>query len=385
MERSWLGLEAIQQPEYSSKEDLASALSTLSDVPELISMQECESLKSKLSACSSGASLLLIIGDCAEAYSDCTSSILKKKLKSYSDFLHCLQSSSNKPITLLGRIAGQFCKPRSEAHETINGGNTHTELVPAYKGDLVNSPDPQQRAPDPRRLVQGYYHAAALTNYIRISGLELYTAHEALHLQYENALTRSVEDYGFLNTSAHFVWLGERTRRLGNAHVEYLSRICNPIGVKVGPGVNTEELIQIVTKINPDRETGKVVLITRIGAKMCREEIRRILEDMRACTVPVVWIVDPMHGNTYKTQNGFKTRNYIDIVKECNDTIEVFKEMGVVLAGIMLEASYTQVTEVVGGGITPEVLGIYYTSLCDPRLNYVQAIELLSQVGQKFK
>lgn len=384
MERTWLNLEAIQQPEYDSFEDLSSFLHILSNAPELVSLNECEELMRELSECSIGSHLALIIGDCAESFSDCTSEILRRKAKSYSEYSACFQSATGKPLILLGRLAGQFTKPRSEAFEIIHQGNSDPVKVLSYKGDLVNSINPLERTPDPKRLTQGYYHSAATLNYLRAFRVGIYTAHEALHIKYEDALTRSV-DSGFYNAGAHFVWVGEKTRKLGNAHIEYLSKIRNPVGVKVGPNVNTAELVEIIKKLSPGSEKGKVVLILRLGAQKCRSELCRIFAELGECAAQVIWLVDPMHGNTYKAANGYKTRNYSDIFEECATTIEVFQQSPYKISGLMLEASYTEVTEVVGQGITLNDLPNCYSSLCDPRLNYSQTLQILTEVGNLLK
>ena len=283
---------------------------------------------------------------------------------------------------LVPRIAGQFSKPRTEPFETINGTR-----VCSYKGDLINGAEPENREPDPNRMLMGYFNSVAVMNYIRQYCLaenhEIFTSHEAMHLSYEAALTRSKGNKNY-NLSAHMVWLGERTRKLGYAHTYYLSQIDNPVGVKIGPGVNLDELIQIITLLNPKQENGKLILIPRFGVAGIKQELPRVIEAVQNSGIPHIWVLDPMHGNTYKSQTGFKTRNYSDVLQECLDGIEVLEQHNAHLGGIHIEASYEIVTECVGGecGITEDQLHQHYTTLCDPRLNRSQAIELLTSVGR---
>jgi 3-deoxy-7-phosphoheptulonate synthase len=380
MQRSWLNLEAIQQPNYASESDLSQVLSTLSEVPALISIKELQLLKDQIHSSALGTSLILQIGDCAEAFSDSTAKILETKLKAYSEYASILHHATNKPTLTIGRIAGQFTKPRSEPYEVINDCKIKIGKVLSYKGDLVNSINPSLRDPDPQRLLQGYYNSAVITNFIRLQDTWIYTSHEALHMKYENALTREYNDK-YVNVGSHLLWIGERTRKYESAHVEYLSQIINPIGIKLGPNADLEELLKIIAKLNPSNENGKIVLITRLGAKKYRQELPRIVDAVKASGYKLAWIVDPMHGNTYKCGSGIKTRNYEDILDETLGTIEILKSSGEVPAGLHLEASYTDVTEVIGLGVAEEDLNTNYCTLCDPRLNYTQTISLLNQAA----
>ena len=384
MNRLWLTLEAAQQPVYASLQKLSEKLSVLAQLPALIKISELHNLKSKIASASKGDKLILNIGDCAEPFSDCKDSILSQKIKSYSDYSEKLKNISGKSVVLIGRIAGQYTKPRSEPYELVNQGIGHLEKIQIYRGDLVNTFDYSEREPDPNKLIEGYYKSATISNYIRLSGIELFTSHEALHINYENALTRAFNNK-FINFGAHFLWLGQRTRKLGNAHVEYLSNIENPIGIKIGNNTNITELLAIIEKINPNNEEGKIVLIPRLGVSLYKSQLPKIIEPVKNSQKSVAWIIDPMHGNTYKTKSGFKTRNFADIFEETLGSIQILKEFEEIPAGVHLESSYDNVTEVIGLGVDEENLSSNYTSLCDPRLNYYQTLDLLSKISLALK
>lgn len=381
MQRPWLSLPSVQQPDYQSFESLQKASNFLCEVPGLITQQELQSLKSHLASAAEGSSFILQIGDCAESFSDCTHSLLTNKITQYNSYANHLQNSLNKPIVLIGRIAGQFCKPRSDPYETINGSKNHIGQILSYKGDMVNSISQDDREPDPERLVKGYFLSAAVHNFIRANQMTMFTSHEALHMIYENAMTKD-HDGKFVNFGAHFVWLGERTRKLGMAHAEYLAHIENPVGIKVGPNADLDELIEIVNKVNVQNQLGKVALIIRLGIKNYRSQLGAIVEKVKESGKKVVWMIDPLHGNTYKSSTGFKTRNFTTVVEETLGCIEIIRKNNEIVAGIHLEASFRDVTEVVGLGVSEEDLGNSYETLCDPRLNPKQTIALLSEIAQ---
>ncbi|OMJ70757.1 hypothetical protein SteCoe_31206 [Stentor coeruleus] len=379
MQRPWLSLPCVQQPDYQSSESLQRASNFLSEAPGLITYQEIQSLKSHLASSAEGSSFILQIGDCAEAFSDCTHNLLTSKISQYTAYANHLQQCLNKPIVLIGRIAGQFCKPRSEPYETING-----RQVLSYKGDMVNSISLDNREPDPERLIKSYFLSATVHNFIRANEPSMFTSHEALHMIYENSMTK-YHDGKFMNFGAHFVWLGERTRKLGQAHAEYLSHIDNPVGIKVGPNADLNELIEIINKVNIQNQLGKVALIIRLGIKNYKSQLGMIIDKVKESGKKVVWMIDPLHGNTYKSSTGFKTRDFTTVVEETLGCIEIIRKNNEIVAGLHLEVSFRDVTEVVGLGVCDEDLGNCYETLCDPRLNPKQTIALLSEVAVALK
>jgi 3-deoxy-7-phosphoheptulonate synthase len=254
--------------------------------------------------------------------------------------------------------------------------------VESYKGDLVNSIELDKRTPDCQRMLTAYFNAAVTMNFIRASGVNMFTSHEALHIKYEDSLTRQL-DSQIINVGAHLLWLGERTRKLKNAHVEYLSHINNPIGIKIGPNANLAELLQITTKLNPLNEEGKIILILRLGNSNFRSQLPGIVHTIKDANLKVTWMVDPMHANTFKNEKGIKTRRFETLLEEIVESCKILTSLGEVPGGIHLESSYTDVTEVVGCGIEDEMLGNKYETLCDPRLNYRQTIELLERVARE--
>lgn len=377
MSRPWLSLPSLQQPEYEDQSQLSTVLNHLKTVSGLVNKEELAELKSLINDASQGTQFILQVGDCAEAYSDCTPEIINEKLRVYNMYRDLISSIIGKPVVLLGRIAGQFTKPRSEPYETVNGVQ-----VASYKGDLVNSIDPNNRKPDPQRMVEGYNHAATVFSCIRNSGNKVFTSHEALHVLFEDSFTRDIEN-GYINASSHLLWLGERTRKLGSGHVELLSVISNPIGIKVGPNANLSDLVEILRKLNPANELGKVILILRVGVPNLRAQLPNIVETVNREGIKVAWIVDPMHANTYKTSNGFKSRKVETLVEEVLLVSEILKECGENLAGVHLESAFKDVTECVGLGIEESNLPDKYETLCDPRLNVEQTQFLLRELGSK--
>lgn len=378
---TWKGLPAIQQPEYTDLQAVQAVTSQMKDLPPVVSTYEVDHLKLELAKVQSGEQLYLQVGDCAESFADCNSVVLEQKLHAYDIYRRVLEQYTQSPVVLIGRMAGQFAKPRSENYEMVDGTR-----VLAYRGDIVNSIDPSYREADPLRMLEGYYRSSATLNYIRQfyspCQSRLYVSHEALLLPYEESLTRKVEKRTY-NLGGHLIWLGERTRKLGSAHLTYLAECSNPVGIKVGPGTDLRELPEILRLINPRNESGKLVIIPRLGVNNVREKLPAIARCIKATNINHIWVSDPMHGNTYKTPEGFKTRRFDDILTEIALVSEVLQQEGLRLNGLHLEASWDNVTECVGGhaGIGHENLGEHYTSLCDPRLNFSQTCELLHKIA----
>lgn len=377
MNRPWLTLPSVQQAEYEDQEKLESVLTTIKGYPGFVSHAELNELKSLITEASNGGQFILQIGDCAEAYADCVPETIQQKLQVYNGYKLLIQDLIQKPVTLIARIAGQFSKPRSEAFETINGVQ-----VPSYRGDLINDVSPSNRKADPDRLVQGYQCISAVYTELNAFPSKIFTSHECLHIKFEDSLTRE-SPLGLLNVSGHFLWLGERTRKPGSGHVELMSSVSNPLGVKVGPNANLADLVSIIKKLNPSNEQGKIVLILRLGVNNIRAQLPNILQTIKQEALHVAYFVDPVHANTYKSSNGFKTRNLDTLVSEVITVLEVLRENSVQLAGLHLESAFKEVTECIGLGVEEEHLPSKYETLCDPRLNVVQTQFLLRELGNK--
>ncbi|CAG8368830.1 unnamed protein product [Penicillium salamii] len=377
---------------------------------------------------------LTIPGDCAELFDYCNQDMIEAKVKLLLQMSLVLIWGANKPVIRIARIAGQFAKPRSNPTEVINGVK-----MPSFRGDNINgfAADPQTRQPDPTRLVSAYFHSAATLNYLRASlssgladlhspldwglghvitpsikeqytktvsavkdalrfmrtvgidkdrGVEtadIFTSHEGLSLEYEQSLTRqlrhpSTAETGYYATSGHFLWIGDRTRQLDGAHVEFFRGIANPVGIKIGPSMAPDELVRLLDVVNPDREVGKVTLISRYGAAKIAGFLPAHIAAVQASGHLPVWQCDPMHGNTQSTPSGVKTRHFTDILSELKQALEIHRAAGSFLGGMHLELTGEAVTECVGGaaGLTEDGLGERYTTFCDPRLNEKQALEL---------
>ncbi|CAG8289500.1 unnamed protein product [Penicillium salamii] len=377
---------------------------------------------------------LTIPGDCAELFDYCNQDMIEAKVKLLLQMSLVLIWGANKPVIRIARIAGQFAKPRSNPTEVINGVK-----MPSFRGDNINgfAADPQTRQPDPTRLVSAYFHSAATLNYLRASlssgladlhspldwglghvitpsikeqytktvsavkdalrfmrtvgidkdrGVEtadIFTSHEGLSLEYEQSLTRqlrhpSTAETGYYATSGHFLWIGDRTRQLDGAHVEFFRGIANPVGIKIGPSMAPDELVRLLDVVNPDREVGKVTLISRYGAAKIADFLPAHIAAVQASGHLPVWQCDPMHGNTQSTPSGVKTRHFTDILSELKQALEIHRAAGSFLGGMHLELTGEAVTECVGGaaGLTEDGLGERYTTFCDPRLNEKQALEL---------
>jgi 3-deoxy-7-phosphoheptulonate synthase len=435
---SWNKKEIAQLPPYPDTEALQKAYLELKSLPPLITSWEIEALKDKLALAAEGKSFLLQGGDCAETFDSCTSAKLVNTLKVMLQMSFILIHEMGIPIVRVGRIAGQYAKPRSKDYEVVDG-----EKMLNYRGDLINSylPNVKARQPDPIRLLKAYEKAALSLNFLRAlsdegfadlqhpeqweldfmknnefyeeyeqmvntinkaikfmdaitpnqintsQSVDFYTSHEALNLYYESAQTRRVpRKQGWFNLTAHMVWLGNRTQQLDGAHVEYLKGIQNPIGIKVGPPFDIDNLLSLLDTINPAHEAGKIVLITRMGHDNVKKHLPSFIRAVKQNGHPVVWSCDPMHGNTYATGSNVKTRRFNDILKEIKETFKVHRSEGSNLGGVHLELTGDNVTECVGGanGLNEEGLGTNYETYCDPRLNYEQSLEMAFLVAKEW-
>ncbi len=427
---SWQAKPAAQQPNYPDAAALQVALDTLKRLPPLVTSWEVNKLKKEFAEAIEGKRFVLQGGDCAESFDDCRAEIITNRLKVLLQMSLVLTHGLKLRVTRVGRFAGQYAKPRSADTETRNG-----VTLPTYRGDVVNAPafTPEARIPDPARLVQAHTYSAMTINFVRglIDGgfadlhhpeywdldwvkhsplaagyqdrvdaigdalrfmetlagapisefqrVDFFTSHEALLLAAEAAHTRCVpRQEGYFNLSTHFPWIGMRTAALDGAHVEYCAGINNPVGVKVGPTMGADWVLALCEKLNPKREPGKLVLIHRMGATKIAAHLPALLAAVKASGHPVLWLADPMHGNTLSTGNGLKTRPFADIASELAQSFAIHKAAGTRLGGVHLELTGEDVTECVGGarGLTETDLERAYTSTVDPRLNYEQALEL---------
>ena len=432
---SWPQLPASQQPEWPDPEQLAAAIQGLRELPPLVFAGECDDLRNRLAAASRGDAFVLMGGDCAERFSGANADEIRAKLKTVLQMAVVLTYAASLPVIKIGRIAGQYAKPRSQALESVDG----VEL-PAFRGDIVNDLafTEQARTPDPARLVEAYHRAAATLNLVRaftqggyadlrqvhawntdfvrdsaageryeqlageidralsfmqaigsdpeeLHRVEFYAGHEALLLDYERPLTRIDSRTGLpYDVSAHFLWVGERTRQLDKAHIDFAARIRNPIGVKLGPTTTPEDAAAVIERLDPDAEPGRLTLITRMGAGRVRDTLPPLVEKVRATGRPVVWVCDPMHGNTFEAESGHKTRRFEDIVDEVKGFFDVHADLGTHQGGLHIELTGDEVTECVGGaeGLEEQHLPMRYETACDPRLNRAQSLELAFIVAE---
>ncbi len=439
---SWRNFSIKQQPTYQDKEELQKVEETLRAYPPLIFAGEARKLKEKLAAAGRGEAFLLQGGDCAESFSDFNSNSIKSLFKVMLQMNMVLMYSTGKPVVKVGRIAGQFAKPRSSDFEEMDGVK-----LPSYRGDIINKMEftEEARIPNPYNMIKAYNQSAATLNLLRAfsrGGLAdlnkvhqwnldfikdnplgqrydelsckidhamnfmaacgltsdtmpqlhqttLYTSHEALLLNYEEALTRRDTETGeWYDCSAHMLWIGDRTRDLTEAHIEYFRGIKNPIGCKVGPTMEEDELIELIDALNPENEEGRLNLIVRMGASKIKEYFPRLLKKVKDAGKNVVWTIDPMHGNVEKSSSGFKTRDFDNILSEVEQFFAIHKEMGTIGAGIHLEMTGNDVTECTGStscAITAEGLASRYHTQCDPRLNASQALELAFMLSDTIK
>ena len=435
---SWQTFPAVQQPQWPDTGALDNALKQISAFPPLVFAGEARSLQTALGQVASGNAFLLQAGDCAESFEEFSAVNIREKLRVILQMAVMLTYSMGVPVVKVGRIAGQFAKPRSNNTETIDG----VEL-PVFRGHMVNGPDAhaEARIPNPDRLVQAYHQAASTLNLVRaftkggfadlnrvhawnqefvaqsaegqryeqvaseieralafmracgidtetntaLHQVDVYTSHEALILGYEEALTRQDSlTGGWYDCSAHMLWIGERTRQLEGAHVEFLRGVGNPIGCKIGKTTDVDYVLSLCETLNPARIPGRLTLISRMGANDVEEALRPLLRAVRDAGHPVVWACDPMHGNTYSAPNGRKTRHLEDIIKEITGFVKAHRAEGTWPGGIHIELTGENVTECLGGseGLGNDDLDTRYETVCDPRLNARQSIDLAFRVAE---
>ncbi|APJ03620.1 3-deoxy-7-phosphoheptulonate synthase [Silvanigrella aquatica] len=390
---SWINYRLIQQPEYPNQSHLFESLHILNSAETLVTEEEILLNRHYISEAAKGNIFVLQAGDCAETFDSCQYGDVIQRVTHLQDLSEIIQNILKKPVVTIGRIAGQYAKPRSEEFEIQNGFE-----LPSYRGDIINNIEfkKNKRVPEPKRLLEAFENSKLTLNWIRkyfhenniaFKNSRFFTSHEALLLNYESCLTRKskISDNWF-NYGAHYLWLGERTRDLNSAHIEYLRGISNPIGIKIGPKSNAQELIDIIKILNPNHIPGKINLITRIGANKVCDVLTKIIVSVNKAKTPVTWSCDPMHGNSFKTQNGIKTRDFESIFKELMDTYSLHNELGSILAGIHLELTHLNVTECLGGqksNVTENNLLLNYQTYCDPRLNKEQSLELIHKFAKK--
>jgi len=434
---SWRERQALQQPTYTDADELEGVLGELHALPPLVTSREVLNLKQQLAEAQEGKRFLLQGGDCAEIFDDCTPEVISNRLKVLLQMSLVLVHGLRLPVVRVGRFAGQYAKPRSTDTETKDG-----VTLPSYRGDMVNGPEftPEARIPDPRRMIKAHARSAMTMNFIRaliddgfadlhhpeywnlgwvghspladeyqkmvagigdavrfmetLSGeslhnlrsVEFYTSHEALLLPYEEGVTRQVpRQAGWFNLGTHFPWIGMRTAAVDGAHAEYFRGIRNPIAIKVGPSVTPDQLLRVIDILNPNDEPGRLSLIHRMSASSIAEKLPPLLEALKRDGRRVLWICDPMHGNTESTSNGYKTRRFVNIRSELEQAFELHAAAGTRLGGVHLELTGEDVTECTGGArdITDIDLERAYRTTVDPRLNYEQALEIAMLIVRK--
>ncbi|MFG0258389.1 MAG: 3-deoxy-7-phosphoheptulonate synthase class II [Phycisphaerales bacterium JB043] len=443
---SWRARTGEHLVAYPEERVLREVCDTLRALPPLVTSWEIETLKHHIAQAQEGERFLLQGGDCAELLDECQPRRITNKLKILLQMSLVLVHGSKKPVIRVGRFAGQYAKPRSAPTESgILRDGSDAEL-PSYFGDLVNRAEfsREARVADPRLLLEGYKHAALTLNFIRaltaggfadlhhpeywdlsffehvdlpermrrqyeestarlaealrfmeaigeksvdeLTRVEFFTSHEGLNLEYESAQTRSVpRRTGLYDLSTHMPWIGERTRRIDGAHVEFFRGIENPVGVKLGPRVDPDDAIALARTLNPSNEAGKLLFIVRMGVEHVHGALPALIERVRESGVRVLWVCDPMHGNTTTTSSGHKTRNFDDIIEEIERSFDAHEEAGTYLGGVHFELTGEDVTECVGGasGVTEGDLDKAYQSRCDPRLNYAQSLELALRIAAR--
>ncbi len=431
-------LAAAQQPKWPDQGVLEKCVAELRSFPPLVFAGECDNLKALIAQAAEGGAFMLQGGDCAETFVGATADSIRNRIKTILQMAAVLQYGASLPVIKVGRMAGQFAKPRSNDLET-QGDLT----LPAYRGDAVNDLEftESARTPNPARLLRVYHTSAATLNLVRaftqggfadlrqvhewnkgfikdskigtryeamakeigraldfmrsagvdpapFKKVDFYSSHEALILAYEKALTRIDSRTGLAyDVSAHFVWVGERTRQIDGAHLDFAAKIRNPIGVKIGPKSTAEEVLQLIKILDPDNEPGRLTFITRIGAGKVREILPSIISAVTKSGAKVLWVCDPMHGNTYEAPSGYKTRKFDDVLDEVKGFFEVHKSLGTHPGGIHIELTGDDVTECVGGGeeISYDDLAMRYETACDPRLNHTQSLELAFLVAEMLR
>ena len=438
---SWKKKKALHQPNYIDKKKFDIAIKKMKKLPPLVFAGEVRSLKNELAKCVDGKGFLLQAGDCAESFAEFHPNYIRDTFRVIMQMAVVLSFASGVPVTKVGRLAGQFAKPRSSPIEEKDGVK-----LPSYLGDMINGIEfnENSRVPDPNRMLQAYNQAASTQNLLRafayggyadlstiqnwnldfvkkskqgsnfkivadriseclrfidacginnenvrqLSETSFYISHEALLLPYETAFTRVDSTTGdWYDVSAHMVWIGDRTRQLNGAHVEFCKGISNPIGIKVGPTSDKDELLKVIKTLNPENEKGKIVLIVRMGSKLIDDLLPPILEKIKSANVNVVWSCDPMHANIEKSKSGFKTRNFNNILNEVKSFFKLHKKSGTYAGGIHLEMTGQNVTECIGGlqKISDKDLSSRYHTHCDPRLNASQSLELAFTMANYLK
>ncbi|WP_149716127.1 class II 3-deoxy-7-phosphoheptulonate synthase [Campylobacter concisus] len=429
---SWREFNILQQPNYPDLKELKEVEEKLKSLPPLVFAGEARSLKEELAKVCNGEAFLLQGGDCAESFTNFNANNIRDMFKVLLQMAIVLTFAGGYPVVKVGRVAGQFAKPRSSDFEEVNGVK-----LPSYRGDIINGFefDEKARVPDPKRMIEAYYQSASTMNLLRafsrggladlhqvhkwnlgfvkkpeigekyakladeltktlsfmaacgitsantpvINQTAVYTSHEALLLPYEEALTRVDSLSGeWYDCSAHMLWIGERTRGINDAHVHFLSGVKNPIGVKIGPSAKAEDVVALANKLNPENEAGRLNVIIRMGADKIGENLPKILRELKREGLNIVYSIDPMHGNTVKTSNNYKTREFDKIISEVRSFFEIHKAEGTRAGGVHLEMTGQDVTECTGGALklTESSLEQRYETQCDPRLNADQALEL---------
>jgi 3-deoxy-7-phosphoheptulonate synthase len=424
-----------QRPAWPDAVTLRDVVDRLSALPPLVFAGECDALTERLAAVARGEAFLLQGGDCAETFADSTADAIRNKIKTLLQMAVVLTYGAQVPVVKIGRLAGQFAKPRSQDVETRDG-----VTLPAYRGDAVNGLEftAAARTPDPARLLQVYNTSAATLNLVRaftqggfadlrqvhawnqgfvrdntahqryelmardidralqfmhacgvdteeFRTVDLYSSHEALLIDYERPLTRIDSRTGTpYDVSAHFLWVGERTRAIGGAHIDFVAGIRNPLGVKLGPSATPDDAIALVERLDPQRQPGRLTFVTRMGAARVREVLPAIVEKVTASGALVGWVCDPMHGNTFEAEDGRKTRRFDDVIEEVRGFFEVHRALGTHPGGVHIELTGDDVTECLGGsGNIGELdLPMRYQTACDPRLNHQQSLELAFLVAE---
>ena len=434
--RSWRGLPIQQQPVYDDPAEVEAALSCVRSLPPLVHHGEVDRLRARLAEAGEGKRFLLQGGDCAERFIDCAKEPIEAKLKILLQMSVVLTWGGHTPVVRVARMAGQFAKPRSRPTEVIEGYGE----VACYRGDHVNGFDPGDRRPDPQRMVRAYTHSAATLNYVRalidggfadlhaaehwdlgflsdqvhraeyegmlgriresiafmeacgagavaaLRSVDFFTSHEGLLLPYEEANTFAVGERHY-NLGAHLLWIGDRTRQLDGAHVEYFRGIANPVGVKCGPSLDADELVELCRVLNPQNERGRITLITRYGAPRVAEKLPLHVEAVQRAGLSVTWSCDPMHGNTRSTTEGLKTRDFDTILAELSGAFDTHERMGTVLGGVHFELTGEDVTECTGGpqDLQDVQLSRAYETFCDPRLNAAQSLHVAFRIARRLE
>jgi 3-deoxy-7-phosphoheptulonate synthase len=437
--RSWREKEALQQPTYPNDASLQEALDHVSALPPLVTSWEVEHLKTELARAANGERFLLQGGECAESFGDCRADIITSRLKILMQMSLVLTYGLNTRVVRVGRFAGQYAKPRSSDTETRDG-----TTLPSYRGDIINGAAfaPEARRPDPQRMVEAYASSSLTLNLVRalteggfadlrhpeywdldfvqhspladeyhaiadaigdtidfletvtdeeidsVEGVTFYTSHEALLLPYEEALSRTVpHKAGVYNLGTHLPWVGKRTNQPEKAHVEYARGIENPVGLKVGPAMTPSRLKTLIRTLDPEDEPGKLMLISRLGADAIGDKLAPLIQAVQATGQSVLWIADPMHGNTEKTDAGIKTRRFDNVLGELEQAMDIHAAEGSHLGGVHFELTGEDVTECIGGarGLSEADLGRAYESHVDPRLNYEQSMEMAFSIVRKHR